>query len=317
MFVCWKSLQAQSPVLYRQEWKRGNHKHLGQVRAYEPKPPASSATDVDPNQYPLKLIKLDYDPNPSLKGWTKFRISIPPAVRARYIDDQVFGEDWSNILKDFDQKPFDWIIHFLVCYLLKIQPILWSSVQWDERRVSNIGFWISLSLVLTRVIFLHGARPLYFPQKCGISISSLRLYTTGICFTHIIYIYIQLCTYNISPYFYLHLLRYSPKSNADATAALALVKKEEEDATKVIEPWTNEPETLEELMDKYIVEAKGIMGVPCSWSRAKPVMEAPIKSFRVRSTNFLWQQGWYIIPLDARPIKCFHISVDKNMIINI
>ena len=71
-----------------------------------------------------------------------------------------------------------------------------------------------------------------------------------------IYIYIQLCTYNISPYFYLHLLRYSPKSNADATAALALVKKEEEDATKVIEPWTNEPETLEELMDKYIVEAK-------------------------------------------------------------
>ena len=59
------------------------------------------------------------------------------------------------------------------------------------------------------------------------------------------------------------------------------------------------------------------MGVPCSWSRAKPVMEAPIKSFRVRSTNFLWQQGWYIIPLDARPIKCFHISVDKNMIINI
>ncbi|CAL1172840.1 unnamed protein product [Cladocopium goreaui] len=136
-----------------EEWKRGNHKHLGQVRAYEPKPPASSATDVDPNQYPLKLIKLDYDPNPSLKGWNKFRISIPPGVRARYIDDQVFGEDWSNILKDFDQK-------------------------------------------------------------------------------------------------------YSPKSNADATAALALVKKEEEDATKVIEPWTNEPETLEELMDKYIVEAK-------------------------------------------------------------
>ena len=62
----------------------------------------------------------------------------------------------------------------------------------------------------------------------------------------------------------MHLLRYSPKSNADATAALALVKKEEEDAKKVIEPWTNEPETLDELLDKYIVEAKFPGRVPGS-----------------------------------------------------
>ena len=183
----------------------------------------------------------------------------------------------------------------------------------------TLGSGFPYPLFLLGLFSYMGPAPCISPKNVA-SQFHLYDYILLVYVLHILYIYIQLCTYNISPYFYLHLLRYSPKSNADATAALALVKKEEEDATKVIEPWTNEPETLEELMDKYIVEAKfpgRNHGVPCSWSRTKPVMEAPIKSFRVRSTNFLWQQGWYIIPLDARPIKCFHISVDKNRIINI
>ena len=101
-----------------------------------------------------------------------------------------------------------------------------------------------------------GPPPVFPPKMWHLNFIFTIIYYWYMFYTYYIYIYIQLCTYNISPYFYLHLLRYSPKSNADATAALALVKKEEEDATKVIEPWTNEPETLEELMDKYIVEAK-------------------------------------------------------------
>ena len=189
MFVCWKSLQAQSPVLYRQEWKRGNHKHLGQVRAYEPKPPASSATDVDPNQYPLKLIKLDYDPNPSLKGWNKFRISIPPAVRARYIDDQVFGEDWSNILKDFDQKPFDWIIHFLMCYLLKFNQFCDHQSNGTRDVFPTLGSGFPHPLFLLGLFSYMGPAPCISPKNVA-SQFHLYDYILLVYVLHILYIYI-------------------------------------------------------------------------------------------------------------------------------
>ena len=162
IFVCWKSLQAQSPVLNRQEWKRGNHNYLGQVRAYEPKPPAGTTKDVDPNQYPLKLIKLEYDPNPSVRGWQKFRISIPPAVRARYIDDQVFGEDWANILKDFDHKTFDWLHVPFWCLFNFDQFVIINLVSWEM----CLQDWVLIasSLHLICFIFLHGAGVLYFPK---------------------------------------------------------------------------------------------------------------------------------------------------------
>ena len=119
----------------------------------------------------------------------------------------------------------------------------------------TLGSGFPYPLFLLGLFSYMGPAPCISPKNVA-SQFHLYDYILLVYVLHILYIYIQLCTYNISPYFYLHLLRYSPKSNADATAALALVKKEEEDATKVIEPWTNEPETLEELMDKYIVEAK-------------------------------------------------------------
>ena len=118
----------------------------------------------------------------------------------------------------------------------------------------TLGSGFPYPLFLLGLFSYMGPAPCISPKNVA-SQFHLYDYILLVYVLHILYIYIQLCTYNISPYFYLHLLRYSPKSNADATAALALVKKEEEDATKVIEPWTNEPETLEELMDKYIVEA--------------------------------------------------------------
>eukprot|EP00435_Cladocopium_sp_Y103_P057869 s1201_g20.t1 len=112
-------------------------------------PPPSEGTQVDPANFPLRLVKLEVT-NPTLKGWDKYRVSIPPAIRARYMEDQVFGEEWKQLLKDFDS-------------------------------------------------------------------------------------------------------RYCLQSGDDARTALALAaKQEEEDAAKTLEPWTGEPETLQDLLDKYI-----------------------------------------------------------------
>ena len=99
-----------------QEWKAGNHTALGsQVRPYEPRPPVNSThKELDPSQFPLRLVKLDVDMSPGLKGWQKYKISIPPVIRARYIDDQVYGEDWKKMLKDFDTKHFVYILHQII-----------------------------------------------------------------------------------------------------------------------------------------------------------------------------------------------------------
>ena len=59
---------------------------------------------MDPNKFPLRLVKLEIDPNPGLKGWEKYQISIPPTVRARHMEDPIFGEEWKRLLKDFDSK---------------------------------------------------------------------------------------------------------------------------------------------------------------------------------------------------------------------
>jgi len=49
--------------------------------------------------------------------------------------------------------------------------------------------------------------------------------------------------------------RYGAQSAADLKASLALAKTEKEE-TPPKEPWTGEPESLEQLLDRYILEAK-------------------------------------------------------------
>ena len=93
-----------TPCLLRQEWKNGNHTHLGKVRAYDPRPPQSSETSVDPKDYPFRLIKLDFDPSPTVKGWDKIKVSIPIAIRARYLEDPLYGASWKELLCDFDRR---------------------------------------------------------------------------------------------------------------------------------------------------------------------------------------------------------------------
>ena len=49
--------------------------------------------------------------------------------------------------------------------------------------------------------------------------------------------------------------RYGAQSAADLKASLALAKKEKEEAP-IKEPWTGEPDSLDQLLDRYILEAK-------------------------------------------------------------
>lgn len=97
-----------SPSHSWQEWKSGNHTTLGKVRPYEANPPPSAdGAGPDPTKYPLKLVKLEVDPNPQLKGWEKMKLSIPPAARARHLDDPVYGPSGRDLLAAFDQKIID------------------------------------------------------------------------------------------------------------------------------------------------------------------------------------------------------------------
>ena len=50
--------------------------------------------------------------------------------------------------------------------------------------------------------------------------------------------------------------RYGAQSAEDARAAMALAAKVEQEESKPIEPWTGEPESLNELVDKYVIENK-------------------------------------------------------------
>ena len=92
-------------VLYScQEWKVGNHTTLGNVRRFEPNPPPASENSIELANFPLTIVKLDYDVDPNKKGWEKFRVSLPTGVRARYVDDAIYGAEWANLLADFDKK---------------------------------------------------------------------------------------------------------------------------------------------------------------------------------------------------------------------
>eukprot|EP00435_Cladocopium_sp_Y103_P058278 s510_g20.t1 len=89
------------------DWKSGNTASFGNVRAYQPTPPPPQpgvSSEVDLGQYPFKLVKVEYDMNPSKKGWDKLKISIPVSVRQRYVDDPVHAAEWRSFLADFDDK---------------------------------------------------------------------------------------------------------------------------------------------------------------------------------------------------------------------
>ena len=58
------------------------------------------------SQFPLRVVKIEWDVSPNKKGWDRFKVSIPPTTRGRYADDQIYAQEWSQLMKDFDKKPF-------------------------------------------------------------------------------------------------------------------------------------------------------------------------------------------------------------------
>ena len=73
------------------------------VRPYEHRPPPTTKT-VDLAQFPFALIKVEVDVNPNKKGLQKYKLSLPPAVRSRHLEDPVYGPSWKDIIHDFDSK---------------------------------------------------------------------------------------------------------------------------------------------------------------------------------------------------------------------
>ena len=93
----------------RQDWKSGNTASFGNVRAYQPTPPPPQpgvSSEVDLGQFAFKLVKVEYDMNPSKKGWDRMKVSIPVAVRQRYVDDPIHAGEWRSFLADFDEKHY-------------------------------------------------------------------------------------------------------------------------------------------------------------------------------------------------------------------
>ena len=75
------------------------------MRRYEATPPAPTpGKEADLNNFPLRLVKLELDVDPNKKGWNRFKISIPTAIRARYADDAIYGGEWQALLTDFDKR---------------------------------------------------------------------------------------------------------------------------------------------------------------------------------------------------------------------
>ena len=83
----------------------GNHNTLGKVRRYEATPPQPiPGKESDLSQFPLRLVKLDFSADPKATGWDKYRISIPPTIRGRYLDDAIYSAEWKSLMNDFDAK---------------------------------------------------------------------------------------------------------------------------------------------------------------------------------------------------------------------
>lgn len=73
---------------------------MGNVRAYDPRPPASQKVDI--NNFPLKLAAVKV--NMAKSGMEKFEISLSNEIRASHLADPVHGASWRSLVLEFDKK---------------------------------------------------------------------------------------------------------------------------------------------------------------------------------------------------------------------
>lgn len=77
---------------------------MGNVRAYDPDP-VIPANDVKLTDFVFKLIQVEAGDQNKKNFTDKYIIKVPTNIRSRYSDDVIFGGEWRQLLKDFDQKP--------------------------------------------------------------------------------------------------------------------------------------------------------------------------------------------------------------------
>ena len=52
--------------------------------------------------FSFSLVEVQKQPGKT--GWASYKITIPPKARSKWHDDVVFGPEWRQLLKDFDDR---------------------------------------------------------------------------------------------------------------------------------------------------------------------------------------------------------------------
>lgn len=105
-FRLYMDLAKRNARVLQQEWKAGAST-FSNARAYEPRPPPLAPDKkVELTSFPVRLVKIECDMNPEKKGWSKYKVTIPTAIRARYMEDVIYASEWSELLSDFDKRLF-------------------------------------------------------------------------------------------------------------------------------------------------------------------------------------------------------------------
>lgn len=83
---------------------------MGDVRRFEPNPPAEESETVDVAAFNLKMVQVSVDPRK--KGIERFKVELPTQVRALHMRDVEYGAQWRALLKDFDDRPLNFnLVH--------------------------------------------------------------------------------------------------------------------------------------------------------------------------------------------------------------
>lgn len=71
------------------------------VRKYDPNPPEMEES-WDLATFNFKFVKVDRIPGKH--GWESFKFSIPTPIRQLHSACVVYGGEWRQLLKEFDEK---------------------------------------------------------------------------------------------------------------------------------------------------------------------------------------------------------------------
>ena len=87
-----------------QGWKSNKHP-MGNVRKYDPEYMPAASDEVKLSDFAFKLVEIALVDKDKKAFNEKYKIQIPISARSRYSHDVLFGNDWRQLLNDFDAKP--------------------------------------------------------------------------------------------------------------------------------------------------------------------------------------------------------------------